>query len=163
MAVLGKIRRRGVLLVGFIGFALFAFIAEEAFRSCETTRNSARQQVGSVLGDKITYDEFQKLVDEFTDVIKLTQGKENLTEDELNQVRDQVWNTYVQTKLIEDDAKKLGLTVTDDEIRDILNQGTNQILLQSPFLEWQRIIIRHRINVDHSGSGSSPEETLYKV
>ena len=137
MAVLGKIRRRGVLLVSIIGLGLFAFIAEEAFRSCETSRNSARQQVGSVLGDKITYDEFQKLVDEFTDVIKLTQGKDNLTEDELNQVRDQVWNTYVQTKLIEDDAKKLGLTVTDDEIRDILNQGTNQILLQSPFVNQQ--------------------------
>ena len=100
MAVLGKIRRRGVLLVSIIGLGLFAFIAEEAFRSCETSRNSARQQVGSVLGDKITYDEFQKLVDEFSDVIKLTQGKDNLTEDELNQVRDQVWNTYVQTKLI---------------------------------------------------------------
>lgn len=137
MAVLGKIRRRGVLLVSIIGLGLFAFIAEEAFRSCETSRNSARQQIGSVLGDKITYDEFQKLVDEFTDVIKLTQGKDNLTEDELNQVRDQVWNTYVQTKLIEEDAKKLGLTVTDDEIRDILNQGTNQILLQSPFVNQQ--------------------------
>ena len=137
MAVLGKIRRRGVLLVSIIGLGLFAFIAEEAFRSCETSRNSARQQVGSVLGDKITYDEFQKLVDEFSDVIKLTQGKENFTEDELNQVRDQVWNTYVQTKLIEDDAKKLGLTVTDDEIRNILNQGTNQLLLQSPFVNQQ--------------------------
>ena len=137
MAVLGKIRRRGVLLVGIIGLGLFAFIAEEAFRSCETSKNSARQQIGSVLGETISYDEFQKLVDEFSDVIKMTQGKENLSEDELNQVRDQVWNTYVQTKLIEDDAKKLGLTVTDDEIRDILNQGTNQMLLQSPFVNQQ--------------------------
>ena len=137
MAVLGKIRRRGVLLVSIIGLGLFAFIAEEAFRSCETSKNSARQQIGSVLGETISYDEFQKLVDEFSDVIKMTQGKENLSEDELNQVRDQVWNTYVQTKLIEDDAKKLGLTVTDDEIRDILNQGTNQLLLQSPFVNQQ--------------------------
>ena len=137
MAVLGKIRHRGKLLVSVIGVALFAFIAEEAVRSCETSKNSERQQIGAVLGEKISYDEFQKLVDEFSDVIKLTQGKDNFTEDELNQVRDQVWNTFVQTKLIEDDAKKLGLTVTDDEIRDILNQGTNQLLLQSPFVNQQ--------------------------
>ena len=137
MAVLGKIRRRGILLVCIIGAGLFAFIAEEAFRSCEASKNNARQQIGEVLGDKITYEEFQKMVDEFSDVIKMTQGKDNLTEDELNQVRDQVWNTYVQTKLIEDDAKKLGLTVTDDEIRNILNQGTNQLLLQSPFVNQQ--------------------------
>ena len=120
-----------------IGIALFAFIAEEAFRSCEASKNNARQQIGEVLGEKISYEEFQKMVDEFSDVIKLTQGKENLSEDELNQLRDQVWNTYVQTKLIEDDAKKLGLTVTDDEVRDILNQGTNQMLLQSPFVNQQ--------------------------
>ena len=137
MAVLGKIRHRGKLLVSVIGVALFAFIAEEAVRSCETSKNSERQQIGAVLGEKISYDEFQKLVDEFSDVIKLTQGKDNFTEDELNQVRDQVWNTFVQSKLIEDDAKKLGLTVTDDEIRDILNQGTNQLLLQSPFVNQQ--------------------------
>ena len=77
MAVLGKIRHRGKLLVGVIGIALFAFIAEEAVRSCETSKNSERQQIGAVLGKKISYDEFQKMVDEFSDVIKLTQGKEN--------------------------------------------------------------------------------------
>ena len=137
MAVLGKIRSKGILLVSIIGLGLFAFIAEEAFRSCEASKNNARQEIGSVLGKSVTYEEFQKMVDEYTDVIKLMQGKENLSEDELNSVRDQVWNTYVQTKLIEDDAKELGLTVTDDEVRNILNQGTNQLLLQSPFVNQQ--------------------------
>ena len=137
MAVLGKIRRRGVILVSAIGFALFAFIAEEAVRSYQSSKNSARQQVGEVLGEKVTYEEFQKMVDEYSDVLRLMQGKENFSEDELNQVRDQVWNSYIQTKLIENDAKKLGLTVTDDEVRDILNQGTNQLLLQSPFVNQQ--------------------------
>lgn len=137
MAVLGKIRSKGIFLVSIIGLGLFAFIAEEAFRSCEASKNTARQQIGEVLGESITYEEFQKMVDEYTDVLKLMQGKETLSEDELNSVRDQVWNSYVQSKLIENDAKKLGLTVTDDEIRDILNQGTNQLLLQSPFVNQQ--------------------------
>lgn len=137
MAVLGKIRRRGVLLASVIGIALFAFIAEEAFRSCETTRNDQRQQVAEVLGEKISYQDFQKLIDEYTDVIKMMQGKDNLTEEELNSVRDQVWNTYVQNRLIAVDAAKLGLRVTDDEVRDILNEGTDPILRQSPFMNQQ--------------------------
>lgn len=137
MAVLGKIRSKGILLVSIIGLGLFAFIAEEAFRSCEASKNNERQQIGVVLGEKMTYEEFQKLVDEYSDVIKMMQGKENFTEDELNSLRDQVWNSYVQSKLIEEDAKKLGLRVTDDEIRAILHEGTNQMLLQTPFVNQQ--------------------------
>lgn len=137
MAVLGKIRSKGILLVSIIGLGLFAFIAEEAFRSCEASKNNERQQIGVVLGEKMTYEEFQKLVDEYTDVIKMTQGQETLSEEELNGIRDQVWSSFIQTKLIEDDAKKLGLRVTDDEIRNILNEGTNQLLLQSPFVNQQ--------------------------
>ena len=65
MAALGKIRKRGVALVIIIGLGLFAFIAEEAFRSCEATKNQQRQQVGEVLGNKINVQEFQALVDEY--------------------------------------------------------------------------------------------------
>lgn len=137
MAVLGKIRSKGIFLVSIIGLGLFAFIAEEAFRSCEASKNNERMQIGVVLGEKMSYEEFQKLVDEYSDVIKMMQGKDNFTEEELNGLRDQVWNSYIQTKLIEDDAKKLGLRVTDDEIRNILNEGTDQLLLQSPFVNQQ--------------------------
>ena len=94
MAVLGKIRSKGVLLVSIIGLGLFAFIAEEAVRSCESTKNNERQQIANVLGEKISYQEFQEMVDQYIDVLKMTQGRENLNEDELNQVRDMVWNQY---------------------------------------------------------------------
>lgn len=137
MAVLGKIRSKGALLVGIIGLGLFAFIAEEAVRSCDSAKNNERQQIAKVLGEKISFQEFQTLVDEYTDVIKMTQNKDNLSEEELNQVRDMVWNTYVQSALIAKEAKELGLTVTDDEVRDILNKGTNPMLLQTPFVNQQ--------------------------
>lgn len=134
MAVLGKIRSKGVLLVSVIGLALFAFIAEEAVRSCDSTKNNERQQIANVLGEKISYQEFQEMVDQYTDVLKMTQGRENLNEDELNQVRDMVWNQYIQNALIAKEAKELGLKVTDDEIVNMLNEGTNSMLLQTPFV-----------------------------
>ena len=97
-----------------IGLGLFAFIAEEAFRSCEATKNQQRQQIGEVLGNKVNVQEFQALVDEYQDVLKMTQGRDNFTEEELNSIKDQVWNSFVNEQLINDEAKKLGLTVTDE-------------------------------------------------
>lgn len=137
MAALGKIRSKGAILIGIIGLGLFAFIAEEAFRSCEYTRNDQRQQVGEVKGEKINVTEFQKLVDEYTEVIKMQQGQENLDENQLNRVRDMVWNTFVQNKLIASEAEKLGLTVTDKEMANLLNEGTNPMLMQTPFVNQQ--------------------------
>ncbi len=137
MAVLGKIRSKGALLVGVIGLGLFAFIAGEAFRSCETSQNDKRQQVGEVLGEKINIQEFQALVDEYTEVMKLQQGSESLNDEQMNRVKDMVWNTYVQNKIIENETEKLGLTVTDAEMQNVLNQGTNPMLMSTPFINQQ--------------------------
>ena len=137
MAALGKIRSKGIILIGIIGFALFAFIAEELFRSCDSARNEQRQQVGEVLGDKVNVQDFQKLVDEYTNVIKMTQGRDNLTDDELNQVKDVVWNTFVQNEIINKEAEKLGLKVTDQELQNVLIEGTNPMLMQTPFVNQQ--------------------------
>ena len=137
MAALGTIRKRGVILVCIISFGLFAFIAEEAFRSCDSAKNNERQQIGEVYGEKISVQDFQKLVDEYTEVIKMQQGQENLPEEQMNQVKDMVWNTYVQNAIIAEEAGKLGLTVTDAELQDILKTGTNPMLQQTPFVNQQ--------------------------
>ncbi len=137
MAAIGKIRSWGPVLATVIGLALFAFIAEEMFRSCEATGNERRQQVGEVLGKKISVQEFQSLVDEYQDVLKMTQGRDNLSEEELNQMKDQVWQQFVNNTIIETEAKKLGLTVTDEEMQNILKAGTNPMLMQTPFVNQQ--------------------------
>ena len=137
MAALGTIRKRGVILVCIISFGLFAFIAEEAFRSCDSAKNNERQQIGEVFGEKISVQEFQKLVDEYTEVIKMQQGQDNLPEEQMNQVKDMVWNSYIQNKIVAHEAEKLGLTVTDAELQDILKTGTNPMLAQTPFVNQQ--------------------------
>ena len=137
MAAIGKIRSWGPVLATVIGLALFAFIAEEMFRSCESTNNERRQQVGEVLGKKISVQEFQSLVDEYQEVIKMTQGRDNLSEEELNQVKDQVWQQFVNNTIIETEAAKVGLTVTDEEMQNLLKAGTNPMLMQTPFVNQQ--------------------------
>jgi peptidyl-prolyl cis-trans isomerase D len=137
MAAIGKIRSWGPTLVAVIGLALFAFIAEELFRSCQATSNEQRQQVGHVLGKKISVQEFQALFDEYQEVMKITQNRDNFSEDELNRMKDQVWNTFVQNTLIEEECAQLGLTVTDEEMQNMLREGTNPMLQQTPFVNQQ--------------------------
>ena len=137
MAALGKIRKRGVALVIIIGLGLFAFIAEEAFRSCEATKNQQRQQIGEVLGNKINVQEFQSLVDEYQEVLKMSQNVDNLTEEQLNSLKDEVWSSYVNEQIVASEAGKIGLTVTDEEMQNIMKEGTNPMLLRSPFVNQQ--------------------------
>lgn len=172
MAALGTIRGKGPLLIGIIGFGLFAFIAEEAFRSCEATQNDKRQQVGEVLGEKINVQDFQKLVDEYSEVVKMQQGTQSLNEEQLNQVKDMVWNTYVQTKIVEKEADHLGLAVTNSELQNILRDGTNPMLLQTPFVNRQTgrfdVSALQKFLADYKAQkGANPQlaqqyETIYK-
>ncbi len=137
MAALGKIRSKGGILVGAIGIALFAFLAGDAARSCDGIKGEARQQIGEILGKKISVQDYQKLIDEYQSAIKFTMQRDNLTDQELNQVKDQVWQQLVSNRVIEADAEKVGLTVTEAEIQNVLNEGTNPMLAQTPFVNQQ--------------------------
>lgn len=137
MTALGKIRSKGILLIIIIGLGLFAFIAEEAFRSCNGIKGQNSQQIGEVHGEKIYVQDFQKLLDEYQDAMKLTMRTDNLSEDQLNQLKDQVWQQLVSERVMKEDCKKLGLTVTEDELQNVLNDGTNQLLTQTPFVNQQ--------------------------
>lgn len=132
MAALQSIRSKGALLVGVLGLALFAFIAEEFFRSLETTKNMDRAQVGSVYGEKLSIQDFQQMVDEQSEVTKLQmrmQGQDGtLSDQQTEQIREQVWQQFVQTKTIEHECDELGLYLTDGEVQEALRLGQAQSL-----------------------------------
>lgn len=133
MAALQKIRSKGILLVSIIGLALFAFIAEDLGRALGIFHNDGKQQVGEVYGEKLSVNDYQAMIEEYTEAVKFTQGDNSLTDEQQNQLKDQVWQTYVNNKLIEHEAKKLGLMVTDDELKDVIALGNNPLLMQTPF------------------------------
>ena len=131
MATLQTIRSKGPMLVVVIGLALFAFIAGDAWKVLQP--HQGKQDVGEINGKTLTAQEYQKMVDEYAEVIKLTQGLNSLNDDQLTQVKDQVWQSYVNNQLIAAEAKKLGLTVSDAEIQAIIEEGTHPLLMQTPF------------------------------
>ena len=161
MAALGKIRKRGVALVIIIGLGLFAFIAEEAFRSCEATKNQQRQQIGEVLGNKINVQEFQALVDEYQEVVKMSQGVDNLSEEQLNSLKDEVWNSFVNEQIVKSEADKIGLTVTDEELQNMMKEGTNPMLMRTPFVNQQigrfDVTMLTKFLADYKKNASNPQ------
>ena len=131
MATLQTIRSKGPLLVIVIGLALFAFIAGDAWKAIQP--HQGRQDVGEVNGKAISAQEYQTLVDEYAEVIKMMQGVSALNDDQLTMVKDQVWQTYINNELIGAEAKKLGLQVSDAELQAVIDAGVHPLLMQTPF------------------------------
>jgi peptidyl-prolyl cis-trans isomerase D len=134
MATLQKIRNKGPLLVIVIGLALFAFIAGDLWKVFQP--HQGRQDIGEINGKSVSAQDYQSMVDEYTKVQEKIYGR-NASDDELTQAKDYIWNTYVQYTLIENEANKMGLKVTDAEIKDMIKKGTNPLLSQTPFVNPQ--------------------------
>lgn len=117
-------------MVIVIGLALFAFIAGDAWKVLQPHQS---QDVGEVNGEVVSAQEYQAMVEEYTEVVKYSSRLASLSEEQTNQIKDQVWQMYVNNKLIENEAKKLGLTVTKAEIQSIIDAGVHPMLQQTPF------------------------------
>ena len=98
MATLQNIRSKGPLLVIVIGLALFAFIAGDAWKVLQPHQS---HDVGEVNGETLSAQDYQNMVEEYTEVIKFSSGMSSLNDEQTNQVKDEVWRSYVNNKLIE--------------------------------------------------------------
>ena len=137
MAALQKIRSKGVLLVTIIAVALFLFVAGDLFRGLESLFQKSSQQVGEVDGKFISIQEYQKLVDDMQTYYEIAQQKSSFSEDELNRIKDEAWQTYVQQQLIQKQCEELGLAVSDAEISDVVKTGYSQMLQVPVFMNQQ--------------------------
>ena len=150
-------------MVVVIGLALFAFVAGDAWKVLQP--HQGKQDVGEINGETLSAQDFQKMVEEYSEVIKLTNGLTSLNDDQQNNIKDQVWQTYVNNSLIASEAKKLGLKVTDAEIEAIINEGTNPLLLQSPFRNPQTGAfdkdMLKKFLVDYANMGASQMSAQY--
>ncbi|MBQ6964536.1 MAG: SurA N-terminal domain-containing protein [Bacteroidaceae bacterium] len=137
MAALQKIRSRGVLLVSIIALALFLFVAGDLFRGLESLFQQSSQQIGEVNGKSVSIQDYQKMVDDLQTYYEIVQQKSSFSEDELNRIKDEAWQTYVQSQLIQNQCEELGLAVSDNEISDVVKSGYSQMLQVPMFMNQQ--------------------------
>lgn len=112
MAALEKIRNKAGLLIGFVGFALFAFIIGDFITSSSSYVNLIKQKVGKVEGHEMTTQKYSADIQQFSEVAKM-EGQNNLTD---AQLRDNVWDKFVYSSLLASECEKIGLTISDEEL-----------------------------------------------
>ena len=137
MAALGKIRSKGTILIIIIGIGLFGFIAGDFFKGCEGTSNASKQRIAELCGEKVNAVDYQKFVERYVEAAKTErdlQLQAGMNVPELNdeELRNAAWQVFVSTRVVGEQAKKLGLNVTDGEVNSIVSKGQHQLLMSVP-------------------------------
>jgi peptidyl-prolyl cis-trans isomerase D len=115
--------RAGFILIGFIGFAIVAFLLGDAIKVGKPFWADSQRVVGSVDGEEIGIEEFGKKVEQSEAQFKQQYGGSSNPQMQAMAVEN-VWNGEVANVLLSKEYNRLGLNVSGDELFDLL-QGKN--------------------------------------
>lgn len=118
MAMMARMRSLAPWFILSVGglFVLFMVLSDSRISDIIGKRSN---DVGSVNGEKITYQEFSDLLEQYRQFQQQQTGQE-IPESQMDMFRDNVWDALVNQKLISQKIKEFGITVSDDEIKDEL-------------------------------------------
>ena len=123
MALINTLRKRmGKIVVGVVAFSMFAFILTDLLNS-NSVLFGVTTDVGTIDGTTISNQNFQDKVNEFSTNFALNNGRNPLSE-EIDEIQQQVWQSFIFDVIFEKEFDKVGVDVTDAELVDMV-QGTN--------------------------------------
>lgn len=131
MSVLENLRKRSGLLVAFVGLALMAFLLTGLFERGSSMFGNSENTVGQIAGKKIEYAQFNARVQESIENNKANSGKTALSEDETDQIVQQIWNQFINEAVIEKEYEKLGITVSNEELYDMMIDHPHPALVRT--------------------------------
>ena len=114
MAIIGSIRKHSGWAVAIVGIAILAFILGDL-----TKNRGGIPDVGRVNNATMTSQRFNELVAERENNYKMQQQTTQVPADVEQQLRDNVWQQFVEETLMEEQTAKLGLRVTPAELSDM--------------------------------------------
>ncbi|QZT36466.1 SurA N-terminal domain-containing protein [Halosquirtibacter xylanolyticus] len=125
MATLQKIRDKGgVFTAVLIGGALLAFVLGGLLKSGSSFSRDEAMEVAEINGNSIKQPEYQKIVDDYTEVYKMRAGGASVDERVSQQIREQAWQVLVRKYVMEDIYEDLDINVSSEELLDMI-QGEN--------------------------------------
>ena len=130
MAAIGKIRQHYGILVIIIGLALLAFVLGDLMKSTGSRRAT---DLAVVNGEKISYQDFDAKVSQVINYQKSVRG--TLTRDDEFSIRTSVLNEMIQDIIMNEEYKKLGLTVSDDELMDMITGDNPHTYITRNFVD----------------------------
>lgn len=120
MALIGSIRNKlGPIIAIVIGLALAVFVLETALNSNSSLLHGSRDVVGVIDGQKIHYQEFANKVEEGISNYKLQTNQPNIDDNTMFSLREQTWNQLINEQVNGAEYRKLGLSVSPDELKDM--------------------------------------------
>lgn len=128
MAIVNKIREKSGVAVVVIAIALILFIVGGDFIAGNQGGGlfgGSNNKVGEINGTSVDFQQFNGLVEVQRSQFEAQIGR-SASEQELSQMREQVWEKLVYQNVYAKEFEKLGLTVTDDELREMV-QGPKNI------------------------------------
>ena len=166
MATLQKIRNKGTLLVIVIGVALLAFVLGDLFTSGTTLFGKARDKAFVVNGEVISTQQYADKITEFEEFQKTISGQSSLDENISSQIREAVYQQMVRERLLDNQTRKLGITVTKKELNELVyGENISPVLQQLPFFLDQQTGMFNRnaliefLNIINT-PGSNPQEQV---
>ena len=134
MATLQKIRNKGGLLVAIIGIALLAFVLGDLLTSGTTLFNKTKDRAFVANGEVVSTKEYFDRVTEWEEFQKNISRQTSLDENTTMQIREMVYEQMVREIMLDDQAGKLGLTVSKEELNDLVyGEFISPVLQQLPF------------------------------
>jgi peptidyl-prolyl cis-trans isomerase D len=125
MATLEKIRNRAGLLISVvIGLALLAFILGDLFSQGGMAFQGDRFEIAEVGGESVSYQDFQREVEELVEINKFSQGSSSLDAQTRERIREQVWEQMTRELVMAEEYDELGIAVSPEELWDMV-QGEN--------------------------------------
>ncbi len=114
MAIIGSIRKHSWVAVAIVGVAILAFILGDL-----TKNNGGIPDVGKVNGATMTSQRYNELLTEAEDNYKMQYQTAQVPSEVEMQLRDQVWQQFVEETLLSEQMSKLGMTVSAAELNDM--------------------------------------------
>ncbi len=131
MATLQNIRNKGVLIAVVVGVALLAFIIGDFLNSGSSIFRESKQTVAEINGEKIKIADYQAAIDQLHNVYKVEFGRSDFNEKELSQIRTQVWDNMINEQIIEAEAQKIGITVSQEELKErLIGNNIHPLIMQ---------------------------------
>ncbi|MBS4034112.1 MAG: peptidylprolyl isomerase [Ignavibacterium sp.] len=133
MAMMAKMRSLAPAFILTVGglFVLFMVISDSNVLEALGGRTN---NVGVVNGREISYFEFQEAFERQREAQQQQTGQD-LAEDQIDRLRDQVWDALVTNILFQQMIDSYGLTVSDDEVRDIILGDNPPDFLKQNFID----------------------------
>ena len=114
MGIIGSIRKHSWIAVAIVGIAILAFILGDL-----TKNRGGIPDVGKVNATTMTSQRFNELVAEMENNYKTQQQTTQVPAETERQIREQVWQEFVDETLLGEQTAKLGLKVTAAEVSDM--------------------------------------------